>query len=351
MVQLAIEIGSDNVRAVIKKGSEYNIVPLGLIGTPYSFSPICLRLGSDYVFGDIAKLNAISRPDETIFLSDYVQKGMIDKKAMIAFINYICQKVSSLFKETVNDISFIIPPYINNQHIQRFLDECIRVSGYNPINTSDSTLSFVKSNFNVAHGDKICVIDMRDSTSYVAIVSRSPQSYQTLASTELTELSIKDCENIIEDWLTTISPTSNEYFENDEMTWVKSETASSLSQYGLMNLIMGYDTIIPLPFSSVNCEIKQSMFQEWINPKIEKVWNQIQSLFQNIKTPIPHVSQVVLLGSLFQCECICETLRKCFTGYGGNPRFTILSRPNDEWNMCLSSLKTNFQSSGCALQL
>lgn len=151
MLQLAIEIGSDNVRAVVKKGSEYNIVPLGLIGTPYSLSPICLHLGKDYILGDIAKLNAISRPDETIFLSDYIQKGMIDKKAMVAFINYICQKVSSLFKETVNDITFIIPPYINNQHIQRFIDECIRESGHTPIITFDSILSFVKCNFNVAH--------------------------------------------------------------------------------------------------------------------------------------------------------------------------------------------------------
>lgn len=351
MVQLAIEIGLDNVRAVIKKGSEYNIVPLGLIGKPYSFPPICIRIGKDYIFGEAAKLNAISRPDETVFLSDYTQKGMIDKNAMIAFIKYVCQRVSSIFKETVNDITFIVSSHINNPHIQRFLDECIRESGYVPIITYDSTLSFVKSNFNVAHGDKICIIDMRDCPSYVAVVSRSPQSYNTLASVELTELSIKDCENIIEEWITAISPTTIENDDNVELTWVQSEICTSLSQYGLTNLMMGNDVIIPLSFSSDNCEIKQTMFQNWLNPKIDNIWRLIQSLFQNIKISTEQVNHVVMLGSLFQSEFICELLKKCFNGYGSNPKFSILSKPSDDWNMCLSSLKTNFQSSDCALKL
>lgn len=74
MVQLAIEIGIDNARAVIKKGSEYNIVPLGLIGTPYSCPPICLHSGKGFVFGEAARINAVYKPEETIFLSDYSQK-------------------------------------------------------------------------------------------------------------------------------------------------------------------------------------------------------------------------------------------------------------------------------------
>ena len=175
MVQLAIEIGIDNARAVIKKGSEYNIVPLGLIGTPYSCPPICLHSGKGFVFGEAARINAVYKPEETIFLSDYSQK-----KVLIEFINYTCQRVLTIFKENVSDITFVIPPCLNHPNTQRFLNECISDSGHSPISTLDPALSFVKSNFNVAQGDKLCIIDIRDCPSYAAIVSRSQHSYSTL---------------------------------------------------------------------------------------------------------------------------------------------------------------------------
>lgn len=344
MVQLAIEIGIDNVRAVIKKGGDYNIVPLGLIGTPYSCPPICLNIGKEYKFGEVAKLNAVFKPDETIFLSDYAQKGSIKKKALIAFINYVCQRVFVTFKDNVSDITFIVPPCLNNPNIQRFLSECIIDSGHSPISTSDSTLSFVKSNFNVAQGDKLCIIDMRDYPSYAAIVSRSQYSYSTLGIVELTDLSFKDCENFIEDKMMSSQHDNVETFESVVIS-------TSLSQYGLMCLIKGEDAHIPMLFSSCDCIIPNEAFRDWIISKIEKVWCQIQSLSQDLKIPLNQINQVVMLGQLFQSDYLCENLKKCFFGSGCNPKFALLSKPNDDWIMCLSSLKTNFQSSSFALQL
>lgn len=339
MVQLAIEIGIDNARAVIKKGSEYNIVPLGLIGTPYSCPPICLHSGKGFVFGEAARINAVYKPEETIFLSDYSQK-----KVLIEFINYTCQRVLTIFKENVSDITFVIPPCLNHPNTQRFLNECISDSGHSPISTLDPALSFVRSNFNVAQGDKLCIIDIRDCPSYAAIVSRSQHSYSTLGSIELAEISFKDCENFIEDKILACQRDNVESIENVLI-------GTSLCQYGLMNLINGKDAVIPLSFTYSDCHISYTSFQDWINPKIEKVWSQLQSLSQDLKTPLNQINQVVLLGQLFQSDYLCENLKKCFFGYACNPKFTILSKPNDDWSMCLSSLKTNFQSGGCPLQL
>lgn len=339
MVQLAIEIGIDNVRAVIKKGGEYNIVPLGLIGTPYSCPPICLHTGEEYVFGEAAKINAVYKPEETIFLSDYSQK-----KALIEFLNFTCQRVFTIFKENVCDIAFVIPPCLNHPNIHKYLNECISESGHFPIPNSDSTLSFVKSNFNVAQGDKLCIIDMRDCPSYAAIVSRSQHLYGTLGCVELTELSFKDCENFIEDKMMSFQQDNVETLDNVLMS-------TSLCQYGLMALISDKDANIPLSSSSYDCHISYISFRDWISPKIEKVWSQIQSLSQDLRTPMNQINQVVLLGQIFQYDFLGEYLKKCFFGYGCNPRFTILSKPNDDWSICLSFLKTNLQSSRCALEL
>lgn len=351
MVQLAIEIGIDNVRAVIKKGDEYIVVPLGSLRTPYFSPPICLRLGEHYIFGETAKMNAVSRPDETIFLSDYSQKGMIDKNVMTAFIKYVCQRVTDTYKDNVESITFVVPPYCNNSNIQTYLSECIRSAGHTPVSTVDSTLSFVRSNFNVALGDKICIIDMHDYPAYVAVVSRTTQSFSTLGSAELTEMSIIDCENIVEEKMSDYISVDIESYDNVQWAWMQSEIATSLSQYGLINLINGGNATIPLPFSSHICEISQSAFRDWMSPKIDKCWKEMQSLFQSIKTPVDRIGQVVLLGSLFRSDFIYEHFKKCIIGYGSNPKFTILSESNDDWNMCLSSIKTNFQSRGCALEL
>lgn len=351
MVQLAIEISIDNVRAIVKNGVEYNIVPLGLIGSPYLCPPIGLRIGETYLFGDVAKLNAASRPDEIIFLSDYTQNGMIEKKVIIAFINYVCNRVNTIFKETVNYVTFVVPPYHNNQSVQKYLNECITASGHFPVSTLDSILSFVMSNFNVAQGDKICIIDMRDCPACVAVVSRSAYSYSTLGSVDLTDFSIKECENFIEEKITQEQMRDLDTSDNVLLAWIQCEIGTVLSQYGLMDLLSGNDAIIPLSFTSCNYEITQMEFQNWISLRIDKVWSQLQSLFQNIKTPANQITRVVLLGELFQSEFICERFKKCFFGYDSNPMFSVQSKPNDNWCMCLSSLKTNFQICGCTLQL
>lgn len=350
MVQLAIEIGIDNVRAVIRKGSEFNIVPLGLIGSSYLCPPIGLCMGDNYIFGEPAKLNAVSRPNETVFISDYAE-GKIYKKVLTALITYVCNRVNEIFDETVDDITFIVSPCHNNQSVQKYLNDCITASGHSPTSTLDSTLSFVKSNYNVALGDKLCVIDLRDCPAYAAIVSRSAQSYSTLGNIELTDLSIKECENFIDEKITHDQLCDLETDDKVLLAWIQSEIGTSLSRYGLMDLLEGKDAIIPLSFSGYNYELRQIVFQNWIESKIDKVWAQMQSLMQNIKTPVNQINQVVLFGTLFQSEFICERFKKCFIGYGGNPKFSILSKPNDDWNMCLSSLKTNFQSSGFALEL
>ena len=351
MLQLAIEIGSDNVRAVIRQGREYDIVPLGSIGSPYLCPPICLRIGNNYVFGEVAKLNAVSRPNDVIFLSDYAQRGLIDKKVLNSFVNYICDRVYAIYKETVNDVSFIVPPYLNNPSIQKLLCDSIIDSGHNIVMPPDSALAFAKSNLNVAYGDKICIIDMRDYPANVALVSRTQQSYNTLGSIELTDFSINDCEKIIEEKIMENLLVDLESSDNVFFAWIKSEIGMSIAQNGLIDLLMGKDAILPLSFSSYDCIIQQSEFQNRIDPKIENTWSQIQSLFQNIKTSAAQVNQVVLLGSLFCSEFICERFRKCFIGYGSNPKFSISSNPKDDWAMCLSSLKSNVQSSEFVLKL
>lgn len=350
MVQLAIEIGLDNVRAVIRNGSECEIVPIGLFGTPYTFPPIGLRALNGYIFGQVAKINVSSRPDETIFLSDYTQKGLIAKETMIAFIEYLCQKIKSIYNEDVDEITFIIPPYCNNSTVQSFLDECVIASGRKPLQTKAPVLSFVRSNFNVAIGDKLLIIDLRDCPAYIAIVSRTAQSYGTLGCLDISDFSMKDCENMIEETILSYQGIDLESSDNVVSAWIQNEIGVSLSQYGLSELIAGRDAVIPVPSSKQNCEIKQDAFQDWIGPKIDKVWEHALSLLQNLSIPPSQINQVVLMGTISQYEFLRERLQQNFRGYNCTSRIAVFSHPNHEWNMCISSLKMNCQSSKYALK-
>lgn len=351
MVKLAIEIGADNVRAAVRKDGEYIVAPIGSVASPYVCPPIGLYFEGCYVFGEVAKVNAVSRPCEIVFLSDYYQNDIIDKNVMASFVHYLCHRVTSVFKERVDDITILVPSFQNNPSVKDFLRKCIIDSGFKAGLTPDPTLSFVKSYFNVAHGEKVCIVDMRDLPSYVAVVSRSPQAYSTIGSSELAGLSILDCENMIEERISGADLADIDTSDNVISAWIQSEIGSSLSQYGLMRLIEGDDAIIPLPHSSDNCKITQSDFKKWATPRIGKIWSQIQTLFQNISTSGSQVNRVVLLGTLFRSEFICDFFKKCFIGYGCKSEFSVLSKPIDDWAMCLSSLKTNFQSGGFALEL
>lgn len=350
MIQLAIEIGIDNVRAAIRKGNEYEIVPLGLFGAPYTFPPIGLRSLSGYIFGQVAKVNAMSRPHETVFLSDYTQKGLIAKEAMVAFIEYLCQEIKSIYTEDVDEITFIIPPYCNNSTIQSFLDECVIASRRKLLQTKDPVLSFVRSNFNVALGEQLLIIDLRDCPSYIAVVSRTAQSYGTLGCLDISDFSMKDCENMIEEKVPSCQGIDLEMSDNVVSDWIQSEISTSLSQYGLSELIAGRDAVIPVPSSNQNCEIKQDAFQNWIGSKIDKMWGHAMSLLQNLNISPSQITQVVMMGTISQYEYLRKRLQQNIRGYNCNPTITTLSQPKDNWNMCISSLKMNCQSSEFALK-
>lgn len=350
MIQLAIEIGIDNVRAAIRKGNEYEIVSLGLFGAPYTFPPIGLRSLSGYIFGQVAKVNAMSRPHETIFLSDYTQKGLIAKEAMVAFVGYLCQKIKSIYIEDVDEITFIIPPYCNNSTVQSFLDECVIALGRKPLQTKDPVLSFVRSNFNVAIGDKLLIIDLRDCPSYIAVVSRTAQSYGTLGCIDISDFSMKDCENMIEETILSCQGIDLEMSDNVVSDWIQSEISTSLSQYGLSELIAGRDAVIPVPSSKQNCEIKQDAFQNWIGTKIDKVWEHALSLLQNLSIPPSQINQVAMVGAISQYECLRERFKQNFRGYNCPQKIAVFSHPNHEWIMCFSSLKMNCQLSKYALK-
>lgn len=163
MLQLAIEIASDTVRAAVKDGLGINtIVPLGLLDNPYYCPAICLcTKDSGYIFGQAAKLNAAARPNEIVFLSDYIKKGGVDSGVIVALINYVCSRVESTFHDCVDTITFVTPPHVGNVQVQRFLSECVSMSGYNANIGPDVTLAFVRTNLNVARGENVCVIDTR----------------------------------------------------------------------------------------------------------------------------------------------------------------------------------------------
>jgi len=341
--QVAIEIGFDKVRASACIGRDVFNVPIGPMPSPYSFPPIGVKTQSGYKFGEVAKLCAVTAPESTVFLSDYLSQNVIPRDAFISFLNVLKERITELYNLDIESIALILPPYFKDLVQLRFLEGCITSISKN-IPVRNSHISFSRSFLNVNVGQRIVFLDFRDNPSSISIISRGSRAYDSLGSIKIDDFSLIDCENYIEDKI--LSNYATELFPDGEITtaWIQGDIASKISQEAINQLMFEKNVKYEIPFTIGDLTITQSEFQDWLFSKIDKVCERILEIMRELGMNLSEISQIVMLGSVFQGRLIRERIEKFLNGYNQSMRYAYFSLPMDEWKVCQSVLINNFNN-------
>lgn len=341
--QLAIEIGFDKIRACACIGRNIHKVPLGSMASPYVYPPIGVRSQSVYKFGEVAKLCAVSSPDATVFLYDYLRQNTVPRDALIALLNTIKERVTELYDVDVDSIALVTPPYFKDLVQSKFLDGCIN-SISNKIEVRNSNVSFSRYFLNVSVGQHVIFMDFRDSPAYISIISRGNQSYESIGAITMEDFSSIDCENYIEDKI--LSNYASELFPEGEImtAWIQGDIASKISQDAIQQLLMGRNVRYEIPFTVDAIMISQLEFQNWLLPKLDKVCENIIGYVREVGLILSDLSQVIVLGGIFESRLIRDRIERFLNGYNQDIRYSYFSSPMDEWKICESVLINNFNS-------
>lgn len=341
--QLAIEIGFDKVRACARIGRDINKVPLGLCSAPYAFPPIGVKTQSGYRFGEIAKLSAVTSPNLTVYLYDYLRRSTVPEDALVSLCKVIKERTEKLYNASVESIALITPPYFKDLVQSEFLDKCV-TSVSNKLEVLNSTVSFSRTYLNVNVGQRVLLLDFRDDPIYISLISRGSRSYESIGAQTIEDFSCIICENFVEDKI--LSRFDGALFPEREIVaaWIQGEIASKISQDAVYQLLMGNDVAYEIPFATDKIFITQSEFQNWLFPHLDKVCERIIGFVRDSGLNISDLSQIVLLGGLFESQLIRERLEKFLNGYTQEIRYSCFSSPMDEWKIGESALTNNYNS-------
>lgn len=343
MAQLAIEIGFDKIRACVAIGRDIHKVPLGSMSSPYEFPPIAVKLQTGYVFGNVAKLCAVSSPDLTVFLYDYLRQKTVQRETIISLLNTIKERVTEIYKVAVDSIALVTPPYFKDILQSRFLDGCID-SVSNRTDVKNSSISFCRSFLNVRVGQRVLLLDFRDNPAYASIILRGARSYDAIGASSIEDFSTTDCENFIEDKI--LSNYATDLFPEEEImaAWIQGNIASNISQDAIQKLLFGKNIKYEIPFTVGAISISQSEFQNWLLPKLDKICDGIIGYVREVGLSLADFSQIVVFGGVFESQFVRDRIERFLSGYNQEIRFSYFTAPMDEWMVCESVLTNNFNS-------
>lgn len=349
MAQLAIEIGFDKIRACVAIGRDIHKVPLGVMSSPYEFPPIAVKSQNGYIFGEAAKICAVSSPDSTVFLYDYLRQKTVPREAIIALLDTIKDRVVELYNVEVDSIALVTPPSFKDVLQSRFLDSCINAVS-SKIDVRNYAISFSRSYLNVRVGQRVLFLDFRDNPAHASVILRGARSYDSIGTSIIEDFSTTDCENFVEDKI--LSNYSIELFPDEEImaAWIQGDIASKISQNAIQQLLSGKSVRYEIPFTVRALTISQSEFQNWLLPKLDKICDRIIGYVREIGLTLLDISQIVVIGGVFASGQVRDRIERFLSGYNQEIRISYFTVPMDEWKICESVL-TNNVISGFALEL
>lgn len=343
MAQLAIEIGFDKVRACVAIGRDIHKVPLGPMSSPYQFPPIAVKSQSGYIFGEAAKLCAVSSPDSTVFLYDYLRQASVPKESIIALLNTIKERVSEIYSVEIESMALVTPPYFKDVMQSRLLDSCIN-SVSHKMDKRNSSISFSRSYLNVRVGQRVLFLDFRDNPAYASVILRGARSYESIGASAIDDFSTTDCENFVEDKI--LSNYAPELFPDEEImtAWIQGEIASKISQDAIQQLLFGKNVRYEIPFTVDAITISQSEFQSWLFPRLDKICDRIMGYVRDVGFNLSDISQMVVFGGVFESGLVRDRIERFLSGYNREIKKSYFTSPMDEWKICESVLTNNFNS-------
>lgn len=341
MAQLAIEIGFDKIRACVAIGRDIHKVPLGAMSSPYEYPPIAVKSHNGYIFGKVAKVCAVTSPDSTVFLYDYLRRNTVPKDAIIALLNTIQERVAQLYNVDIDSIALVTPPFFKDILQSRFLDNCIS-SVSDRINVNNFAISFSQSYLNVRIGQRVLFLDFRDNPAHASVILRGTKSYDSIGASTIEDFSTTDCENFVEDKI--LSNYAIELFPDEEIitAWIQGDIASKISQDAIQQLLLGKNVSYEIPFTVGTISISQSEFQNWLLPKLDKICDRIIGYVREIGLTLLDISQIVVFGGVFESRLVRDRIERFLSGYNQDIKLSYFSAPMDEWKICESILKMNF---------
>ena len=348
---IGIDLGTTNSCVAIMEGSDSKVItnPDGGRTTP---SIVAISEGGERLVGQIAKRQAITNPENTVFGvkrligrkfdSAEVQKDISNlpyliKKAengdvrielrgkryspaeISSFIlSYIKKYAEDYLGETVNDAVITVPAYFNDSQRQATKDAG-KIAGLNVMRIiNEPTAASLAYGLDKRREEKIVVFDLGGGTFDVSVLEIGEGVFEVKATNGDTHLGGEDFDLRLIDYLATeFKKEQGIDLRQDKMALQRLKEAAEKAK---MELSTSMETDVNLPFVTadasgpkhLNMKISRAKLESLIADLLDNLERPCQTAMKDAGLKPSEINEVILVGGMTRMPAVQERVKKIF---------------------------------------
>jgi molecular chaperone DnaK len=346
---IGIDLGTTNSVVAIMEGREPKVI-VNEEGARTTPSVVAWDEKSEVLVGQIAKRQAVTNPENTIFSAKrFIGRRFEEVQEEIKRVPYKVVRASNgdsvfvvhakqvtppevsarvLMKlkkaaedylgEKVTEAVITVPAYFNDSQRQATKDAG-RIAGLDVKRiVNEPTAAALAYGLDKKKDEVIAVYDFGGGTFDISILEVGDNVVQVISTNGDTHLGGDDVDNLIIDWMVAEFKKSNVVdLRNDKMALQRLKEAAEKAKIELSNV---QETSINLPYITVGAggpmhldmRISRAKLEQMITPLVERSMESVRRALSDAKKSPKDIQEVVLVGGSTRIPLVQETVKKFF---------------------------------------
>jgi molecular chaperone DnaK len=346
---IGIDLGTTNSVVAIMEGREPKVI-VNEEGSRTTPSVVAWDEKSEVLVGQIAKRQAVTNPENTIFSAkrfigrrfDEVQeetkrvpykvvrasngdsvfvvrgKQMTPPEVSARVLMKLKKAAEDYLGEKVSEAVITVPAYFNDSQRQATKDAG-RIAGLDVKRiVNEPTAAALAYGLDKKKDEVIAVYDFGGGTFDISILEVGDNVVQVISTNGDTHLGGDDIDNLIIDWMVAEFKKSNGVdLRNDKMALQRLKEAAEKAKIELSSV---QETSINLPYVTVGAagpmhldmRLSRAKLEQMIAPLVERSMEPVRKALSDAKKNPKDIDEVVLVGGSTRVPMVQETVKKFF---------------------------------------
>jgi molecular chaperone DnaK len=346
---IGIDLGTTNSVVAVMEGREPKVIvnEEGALITP---SIVAWGEKGDVLVGQIAKRQAVTNPENTIFSAKrFIGRKFDEVSAEMKRVPYVLQRADNgdcafsvrgkltspqevsakvLVKlkkaaedylgEKVTEAVITVPAYFNDAQRQATKDAG-RIAGLDVKRiVNEPTAAALAYGLDKKKDELIAVYDFGGGTFDISILEVGDNIVQVISTNGDTHLGGDDVDNVIVDWMVAeFRKSSGIDVSQDKMALQRLRESAEKAKIELSNL---QETSMNLPFLTASASgpvhldlrLTRSSLEQMITPLVERTMEPVRKALADSKKTVAEIAEVILVGGSTRIPMVKEAVRKFF---------------------------------------
>ena len=346
---IGIDLGTTNSVVAIMEGREPKVI-VNEEGSRITPSVVAWDDKSEILVGQIAKRQAVTNPENTIFSAKrFIGRRFEEVGEELRRVPYklvkgdngdavfeirgkrttpqevsakVLQKLKKAAEdyvgEKINEAVITVPAYFNDAQRQATKDAG-RIAGLDVKRiVNEPTAAALAYGLDKKKDEIIAVYDFGGGTFDISILEVGDNVVQVISTNGDTHLGGDDIDNLVIDWMVAeFKKTQGIDLSKDKMALQRLKEAGEKAKIELSSV---QETSINLPFITVgpggpvhlDMRLSRSKLEQMMSPLIERSMEPVKKALQDAKKSAKDIAEIVLVGGSTRIPLVKETVKKFF---------------------------------------